>query len=162
MTPQEFKLLFDQNFDSIRNYIFYRLGDADLSTDIVQDVFMRLWEKQIEFRPKENIGLLYKMAGDEVVNIYRRKEVKKTYIKSISFNLKGISPEDELQYKELQLRYEKALSNLSDKQRTVFLMSRTDELKYHEIAERLGISIKSVEKRMKNALAFLKFNLLVK
>ena len=162
MTPQEFKLLFDQNFDAIRNYVFYRMGDADLSTDIAQEIFMRMWEKQIEFRQKENVGLLFKMASDEVVNLYRRKEVKKKYIKSISFNLKGISPEDELQYKELQQMYERALSDLSDKQRVVFLMSRMDGLKYHEIAERLGISIKSVEKRMKNALAFLKLNLLAK
>lgn len=159
MTPQEFKLLFDQNFDAIRNYIFYRLGDADLATDVAQDIFMRLWEKQIEFSQKGNTGLLYKMAGDEVVNIYRRQKVKLNYTKSISFDLEGVSPEDELQYKELKLAYEKSLQDLSEKQRTVFLMSRMDGLKYHEIAERLGISIKSVEKRMKNALKLLKFNL---
>jgi len=162
LTSQEFKLLFDQNFDAIRNYIYYRSGDADLSTDIVQDVFMRLWEKQIEYRKKENVGLLYKMANDEFVSLYRRKQLEINYTKSLSFKLDGISPEEELQYKELQLMYEDALSNLTEQQRTVFLMSRKDGLKYHEIAERLGISIKAVEKRMKHALDFFKLNLITK
>ena len=51
---------------------------------------------------------------------------------------------------------------MPEKQRTVFLMSRMDHMKYHEIAERLDLSIKAVEKRMKLALAFLKERLEVK
>ncbi|UCH13169.1 MAG: RNA polymerase sigma-70 factor, partial [Bacteroidales bacterium] len=52
--------------------------------------------------------------------------------------------------------YVKALSELSEKQRTVFLMARMEGLKYREIAERLNISIKAVEKRMSITLAYLK------
>ena len=159
MTTQEFKQLFDQYFDAIRSYIYYRSGDADLSTDIVQDIFLRLWEKQIVYREKENVGLLYKMAGDEFVSRYRRKQVEMNYIKSLSFKLHDVSPEEEMQYKELQQRYEDALSNLTEKQRVVFLMSRMDGLKYYEIANRLGIGVKAVEKRMKHALEFLKLKL---
>lgn len=162
LTEQEFKQLFDRHFDTIRNYIYYRSGNADLATDIVQDVFLRLWEKQPIYQEKENTGLLYKMASDEFISRYRRKQLEIKYTKSLTFNLKGVSPEEELQYKELQQMYEKALSNLSEKQRVVFLMSRMDGLKYREIAERLEISVKAVEKRMKNTLAFLRFNLLEK
>lgn len=66
------------------------------------------------------------------------------------------SPEKILEYKELKSKYELALSRLSEKQRVVFLMSRTEDFKYSEIAERLNLSVKAVEKRMKNALGFLK------
>ena len=66
------------------------------------------------------------------------------------------SPEDELRYKQLFENYTKALSNLSEKQRTVFLMARMEGLKYHEIAERLDLSVKAVEKRMSVTLAYLK------
>ncbi|MFY9151829.1 MAG: sigma-70 family RNA polymerase sigma factor [Prolixibacteraceae bacterium] len=162
MTPQEFKILFDQHFDSIRNYIYYRSGDADLSTDIVQDVFMRLWEKKLDFKKKENVGLLYKMANNEFVSLYRRKKLELNYSKTITFKLDKVSPEDEMQYKELQQMYEEALTKLTDQQRVVFLMSRKDGLKYHEIAERLGISVKAVEKRMKHALEYFKLNLIMK
>jgi RNA polymerase sigma-70 factor (ECF subfamily) len=58
--------------------------------------------------------------------------------------------------KQLKLKYETALSRLPEKQRTVFLMSRNEELKYAEIAERLDISVKTVEKRMSAVLAYLR------
>lgn len=66
------------------------------------------------------------------------------------------SPEDQIRFLELQKNYNIALKNLPEKQRIVFLMSRIDELKYYEIANRLGISVKAVEKRMKNALEYLR------
>lgn len=162
MTKHEFKQLFDRHFDAIRNYIYYRSGDAELSTDIAQDVFLRLWEKQTEYRERENVGLLYKMAADEFISRYRRQQVELGYLKSLSFKLHDVPPDEELQYKELQQKYEAALADLSDKQRVVFLMSRSDGLKYHEIAERLGVSVKAVEKRMKYALDFLKLKLNVR
>jgi RNA polymerase sigma factor (sigma-70 family) len=68
----------------------------------------------------------------------------------------GRSPEEQLIFEELKNRYETALTNLPEKQRTVFLMSRMEELKYHEIAERCGLSVKAVEKRMNLALSYLK------
>ena len=61
-----------------------------------------------------------------------------------------------MQYNELQANYAKALAALGEKQRTVFLMARMEGLKYHEIAERLNLSVKAVEKRMSIALGYLK------
>ena len=162
LTKNEFKQLFDKHFDTIRRYLYYRSGDADLSTDLAQDVFLRLWEKGLDYHERENTGLLYKMAGDEFVSRYRRQKMELNYKKSLSFQIRDASPEDELQYRELQQSYEKALADLPEKQRVVFLMSRMDGLKYYEIAERLKISVKAVEKRMKLALGFLKLKLNVK
>jgi len=158
LTQEEFKELFDAHFDAIRNYVYYRSGDPELATDIAQDTFMRLWEKKYLVKPDNIKGLLYKMAGDLFVSSYRRHKL------AVNFSIKQHhqsrnqeeSPEAQLQYKELEKRYETALRRMPEKQRTVFLMSRMDELKYHEIAANLGLSVKAVEKRMKNALAFLK------
>lgn len=74
----------------------------------------------------------------------------------LSFEYPDPGPQEELQYRELQQRYEKALSDLPEKQRVVFLMSRHEEMSYQEIATRLSLSVKAVEKRMSGALTRLK------
>lgn len=156
MTKQEFKTLFDLHFDAIRGYIFYRGADTELATDIAQESFMQLWEKQFEYHPKQNVGLLYKIAGNIFVSKYRRQQTETNYRNSLKIDTETDSPEEQAEYEELVTQYEKALAQLPEKQRVVFLMSRVDELKYHEIAERLNISPKAVEKRMSTALDYLK------
>ncbi len=156
MTAQEFKRLFDTHFDVIRRYIYYRSGNRELSTDVAQEAFMKIWEKQIAYQPRENLGLLYKVASDIFISRYRHQQVEWEYLKKLEFAWQDQSPEDQLEFEELKEKYELALGQLSDKQRTVFLMSRMEGLKYQEIAERLEISVKAVEKRMSSALSHLK------
>jgi RNA polymerase sigma-70 factor (family 1) len=156
LTKESFKILFEQHFDTIRNFVYYRIGDEELATDITQEAFMTIWEKQLIKSPDNAIGLLYKIAGNILISKYRRQQVELKFQKSLSSNPLDYSADEEFQFIELQKKYEKALSNLSEKQRIVFLMSRNDELKYPEIAERLNLSIKAVEKRMSIAIAFLK------
>lgn len=156
MTKDEFKYLFDTYFDSVRSYLFYRGAEANDASDIAQEVFMRIWEKQMDIDPQTAKRLLFKIAGDMHISKYRRDMLELKYIGSQDAEKEEISPEDELQHKELLLNYKKALSDLNENQRTVFLMSRMEGLKYQEIAERLNLSVKAVEKRMNLALGHLK------
>lgn len=155
MTREEFKDIFNQHFDSVRNYIYYRSGDAETATDIAQEAFLRVWEKQ----PPDTshiTGLLFKIANDQFISLYRRQKVMTRFRLNSRPDHHEKSPEESLLFEELKDRYEIALASLPEKQRTVFLMSRIDELKYHEIAERCGLSVKAVEKRMNLALLHLK------
>ncbi len=156
MTKEEFKSLFDEYFDSVRSYLFYRGAEKELASDIAQDVFLRMWEKQPDGDRKTLTGLLYKMAGDMFITRYRRDRLESEYRISISYEKYAQSPEDQFQYKELQEKYAKALSVMDEKQRTVFMMARMEGLKYYEIADRLELSIKAVEKRMSFALSILR------
>ncbi len=156
MTKEEFKELFDSYFDSVRSYLFYRGAEKEEASDLAQDVFMRIWEKQPVIDPKIALRLLYKMAGDMFISRYRRETLEKNYRASLKSENLDFSPEDELRYKQLFENYIKALSKLSEKQRTVFLMARMEGLKYYEIAERLDLSVKAIEKRMCVSLAYLK------
>ncbi len=160
MTKEEFKKIFDKYFDPVRNYVYYRSGDTDLATDIAQDVFIKIWEKQLKLVPETTVGLLYKIANDLFISWYRKGKVENKYINSIQLQFyNDESPEDTMQYEELKNNYEKALGDMKEKQRVVFLMNRMDNLTYNEIAKRLNISVKAVEKRMKYALDYLKTTL---
>lgn len=156
MKKEEFKTLFDTYFDDIRRYVFYRSGDENIATDIAQDTFMRIWEKQMIIDPKTIKGLLFKIANDLFISNYRKQKVAFNFFNTFIPNEKSLTPEDEISFKELERTYETALKSMPEKQRVVFLMSRIDELKYKEIADQLNLSVKAVEKRMSLALEHLK------
>jgi RNA polymerase sigma-70 factor (family 1) len=156
VTRETFKQLFENHFTALRNYIYYRAGDKDLATDIAQDAFLRLWEKQ----PKEGVqqlkGLLYKMAGDMFISRYRHQKIETTFaLKTQNANFSH-TPEDEIIYQELNKSYQKALNAMPENLRVVFLMSRNEQLKNREIAEQLNVGIKAIEKRITQALAYLR------
>ena len=156
----EFKVIFDKHFDELRRYIYYRCGDEETASDLAQEVFMRVWEKRLQLEKDYIKPLLYKMAGDCVVSDYRKRSVHAGFVQNMRIESEYLSPQDELQFEELKQQYEKALQHLTESQRTAFLMSRNDELKYQEIAERLQISVKAVEKRITETLRVLRTKLL--
>ena len=157
LSKKEFKLLFDTYFDAIRSFIFYRCGDIDTASDMAQEIFMKVWEKKEQLHKNNLKALLYKIANEMVISAYRKETSRNHFEQEMIYdNESDLSPEDEILFKELASSYARALEQMPEKQRVVFLMSRNDELKYHEIAGRLDISIKTVEKRMNSALQFLK------
>ncbi len=156
MDNQEFKKIFDQKFDELRSCIYYRCGDVDLATDIAQDCFMKLWEKRDSIVMSQVTGLLFKMASDMYVNKFHHQKRTKKVFENIRFDLHDYSPEELLTFKQLNEKYTMLIENMPEIQRSVFLMSRIDGLQYREIAERLGLGVKAVEKRMGNALNYLR------
>ncbi len=159
MTKEDFKKLFDQHFDELRRYVFYRCGDTELATDITQECFLKIWEKKNKVELNKVKGLLFKMAADLFISKYRQQKRDLHFFKHFYFEEADYSPEELLSFKQLKEHYETILHRMPDKQRVVFLMSRIDGLKYHEIASNLGLSVKAVEKRMKNALELLRDSL---
>ena len=156
LTQAQFKEIFNNYFDDIRNYIYYRSGDTELATDIAQETFIRFWEKQFRIEEGKTRSLLYKISANLYISNYRKQKTALNFKLNIKPSSDGYTPEDKMQYEELSNQYNVALKNLPEKQRIVFLMSRMDEMKYHEIADNLGLSIKAVEKRMKLALEYLR------
>ena len=158
MTAKDFKMIYDAHFDDLRRYLIYRSGDQDLSGDIAQNVFMKVWTKKIEIASGNIKSLLFKMATDEFISHIRRKKVEKEYTKSIYFRLirESDNNDDLLEKKVL---FQKALNQLPEKQKTAFLMNKMQGLTYKEIAEILNLSQKAIEKRIGLALKALKQNI---
>ncbi len=160
MNKAEFKLIFDNYFEDIRRFVYYRCSDEELSSDIAQDVFMKVWEKRVQFSNEKVKALLYKIANDMVISDYRRNTTKLNFSKNMVLEDHDLTPQNELEFEELKQRYADVLEMLPENQRSTFLMSRNDELKYNEIAQRLDISVKTVEKRISATLQLLKVKLL--
>ena len=101
------------------------------------------------------------MAMDLFINHFHHQKRTQKLFENISFDQQDYSPEEILSFEELKEKYELLIEKMPDNQRVVFLMSRIEGLMYKEIADRLGLSVKAVEKRMKNALNYLRTSLLV-
>ena len=158
MTAKDFKMIYDAHFDDLRRYLIYRSGDQDLSKDIAQNVFMKVWTKKIEIASGNIKSLLFKMATDEFISHIRKKKVEKEYTESIDLKLIR-EPDNNDDLLEKKVLFQKALNQLPEKQKTAFLMNKMQGLTYEEIAEILNLSQKAIEKRIGMALKALKQNI---
>lgn len=149
-----FRAMFEEYYDSIRLYIYYKVAEKEVADDMAQDVFMAVWEKKTTINPQNVKSLLYKIAAGLVVDYYRKSDVRADFSKWVHCNSDGneSSPHEQAEYKETMERYANALNCMPEGQREVFMMSREEQLTYKEIAQRLDISVKAVEKRMSGAL----------
>ena len=151
-------MIYDNHFDNLRRYLYYRSGDQDLSADIAQNVFMKIWKKKIDISKGNIKNLLFKMGTDEFISNYRRSKIERDYVNSQDFKL-VYEIDDENDFAEKKQKFEKALTTLTDKQRVALLMNKMEGLTYKEIAESLNLSQKAIEKRISQALSALKNNL---
>ena len=151
-------MIYDAHFDDLRRYLIYRSGDQDLSKDIAQNVFMKVWTKKIEIALGNIKSLLFKMATDEFISHIRKKKVEKEYTESIDLKLIR-EPDNNDDLLEKKVLFQKALNQLPEKQKTAFLMNKMQGLTHKEIAEILNLSQKAIEKRIGLALKALKQNI---
>jgi RNA polymerase sigma-70 factor (family 1) len=151
-----FKGIFDDHYDYIRNYLYYLSGDIGLAEDLAQDVFLKLWEYRGKVDDSTVKSLLFRIAKNLFINSHKRKVIDLKFISKQTDNIENESPQYILELKEFDIRLQRAISNLPEQCRTFFLMNRIDDLKYQEIANNFGISVKAVEKQISKALKILR------
>ncbi len=152
----EFIELFNQMYQPVKNYVYYKSGDIDLADDIAQETFLKIWEKKNKIRQKTIKSLLYAIAGNLCKNRFDHQRVVFEFASNYTNSEFAVTPEFELELKEFDKKLKNAIGQLDKKKRTVFLMNRIDKLTYKEIAANLGLSEKTIEKRMKCVLQELK------
>ncbi len=153
---KNYESFFKMHSKVFRNYIYYKCGDMQQAEDIVQDTFIKLWKNCAKVAYQNAKSYVYTVANNAFLNQVAHKKVVLQYQKQATKRETNISPEFILEEKEFLQKLNKAIADLTEKQRVVFLLSRIDKKKYSEIAEILDISIKTVEKRMSLALATLR------
>lgn len=156
LTEKDFKLFFDKYFIRIKNYIFYKSGDVNLSEDIAQDTFLTLWDNRKKINKDTVSAYLYKISGNAYINEIKHRKVQRKYEFSFTETQSNETPEFLIEVKEFEKKLFSAIDELPEKSRIVFLMNRIDKQSYAEISTLLDISQKAVEKRMHKALEVLR------
>ena len=156
MTREDFKSVFDTYYRPLKNFLYYKLADIDLAEDIAQEVFVRAWDKRDTILLETVKSYLYKIANNLAINHFN--SAKTRFELKLGDHDRSVqeSPHYVLEKDEFATRLNRTLENLPESQRVVFLMNRIDDLTYSEIAGRLDISVKAVEKRMQGALESLR------
>lgn len=161
--------LFRKYYKILRAYAYRLSGDKVVAEDIVQDVYYELWKKRNELLFEDNIKFylfrsIYTKSLNYLNSDYSTKEVlfeqsTEGRIQQIYLESQSANQETSLMYRELQKEVNTAISSLPEQCRKVFILSRKYELKNREIADQLGISVKTVEKHISKALSILRLSL---
>ncbi|HVI48843.1 MAG TPA: RNA polymerase sigma-70 factor [Chitinophaga sp.] len=156
-----FEQAFKTHFKGLHAYAHTILKDEVMAEEMVQNVFCKLWEKSGDIRIKQSVsGYLYRAVYHESINYLRHQKVKAAHQAHSQYQMNNDrnmgNTSGKVMLKDLQEKLDKALQELPEKCRTVFQLSRFEELKYQEIADRLDISIKTVENQMGKALRLLR------
>lgn len=152
----QYKAVYNQYVTPLRNFIYYKCGDLKLAEDLGQDAFIKMWENCTNVTKEKAKSYLYTVANNLFLNKVKHQKVVLKFEQKPHSEADIKDPAYLLEEKEFKQKLEKAISDLPEKQREVFLLNRIDKLKYKEIASLLSISVKAVEKRMHNALATLR------
>lgn len=158
-----FELLFRQHYPFVCQVVYKYVADRSKVEDIAQEIFAELWIKKDVIQIHTSIGsYLRRMAITRALNYIRDTKkynwdeldmTSEVIRESISGHASAL---DRLEESELRIRIQKAINQLPEKCRIVFLLSRHDELTYAEISRQLNISIKTVENQIGKALKLLR------
>jgi RNA polymerase sigma-70 factor (family 1) len=158
---QEFDAVFRMWYPVLCRYAISILASQAEAEDLVQQVFLKLWEKRNDLDINTSLkAYLYRMVHNACLNHMRSQKNKSTEsIEEYLVPVESHTPERALTSAELDARIQNALQRLPKECRRIFELNRFETLKYREIAEQLQISIKTVESQMGKALRILRTEL---
>jgi RNA polymerase sigma-70 factor, ECF subfamily len=158
-SEKKVKQLFDEHFHHLVLFAFRYVNDYGQCEDIVQDVYVKVWQNFEQIKRNSDLkAYLYKAVQNSSFNFLRHIKIRQKFIDSSE--LEGVSEvksvEEGFSDEETKNKIHHAVNKLPDKWKEAFVFSKYDNLKYHEIAEEMKISQKTVEKYISKALQFLR------
>ena len=157
-----FEQVFKTHYKNLHAYAFTVLKDEDEAEEMVQQVFFKLWDRSGHLSFSGPIAAyLYRAVHNESLNFLKHQKVKASHQLHVAYSMKNKTEHGQakMMRKELENKFREALNELPEQCRTVFQLSRFEDMKYREIADKLDISVKTVENHMGKALKLLRTKL---
>jgi RNA polymerase sigma-70 factor, ECF subfamily len=157
-----FETVFRKHYQLLCNYACGILKDMDDAEEVVQSIFMKFWEQREGIEISVSLkSYLYRAVHNTCLNRLKHlkiQEVHKQYVGNY-YEENHDSATDLMDKVELESRISDALEKLPEQCRLIFKMSRFEELKYQEIADRLQLSVKTIENQIGKALKIMRTEL---
>ncbi|NOZ35364.1 MAG: RNA polymerase sigma-70 factor [Chlorobi bacterium] len=156
---EEFETLFKKYYKQLCLYAFKYVKNNIIAEEIVQDVFFKIWEKRSFIKIKISAkSYLYMSVRNRCLQYLKHKKIEKSYEKYIDNQavINTEMPYENIIYDETLDIFNEVLNTLPAHCSQIFILSRFNGLKYREIADRLSISVKTVEANISKALKLLR------
>lgn len=155
-----FESLYELYSSVIYNNIFRLIKNRTVSEDLLQDVFIKIWENREKIDPKQSfVAYLFICSRNIAFNFKRRFKLEITSSLNSNYSLEEQHTnaiDDWLEKKEVEQYIERIINELPEQRQRVFRLAKLDGKKYQEIADDLGISISTVKDHLVKANKFVK------
>jgi RNA polymerase sigma-70 factor (ECF subfamily) len=154
-----FTALFTKYYQDLVRFSFGITRNSDASEEIVQEVFLKLWENRFAFDIHTSLrSFLLKAVQNRSIDSLRHISIRHKYAAIVLEHptLLENDTENYILYSELEANFNQAMDKIPTQYAEVFRMSRIETLNYQEIAQKLGVSVRTVEVRIGKALSLLR------
>lgn len=152
LNQERFNKTYLENFNKILNFLKSKCNNNSEAEDLTQESFTKLWLNRDKVEMGKETSFLYTIAYNLFIDTKRKDQVRFKYQKQIKPDFTNESPEFQYLKNEFQDYVNVKIQSIPENSRKVFIMNKIDKLTYSEISDIIGLSIKSVEKRMCLAL----------
>lgn len=162
-SKEAFTTLYNHYWHQVYNFSRLYLNNKDTAEEVVQEVFVKIWESHEMIREEENFkGLLFIITRNLIFNRFRKNVSEDFYRMTVLSALEqSYDIEEEIEANNLREYIDMLIEELPPRRREIFNLSRKEHLSYKEIACQLGISEKTVENQIGEALKYLKRNIVM-
>jgi RNA polymerase sigma-70 factor (family 1) len=164
---RSFEMLFRKYYPGLSSYATLFLKCDDLARELVHETFIKIWERRDSIIVESSFkSYIYRSVHNNCINFLKKSRclsekneaVRDEILKQHEINMYYFDQEslDRLLPDDFEAAFSRGLSTLPDQCREIFVLCRDDKLSYHEVADRLGISVNTVKTQMKRALSKLR------
>ncbi|MEM8965755.1 MAG: RNA polymerase sigma-70 factor [Bacteroidota bacterium] len=156
---QAFEKIFKSTYGDLLRYAMSFTSDKGEAENVVSEVFYKLWKQRSNIRINTSVkSYLYSATRNQALDGLRKTQSTQAMMEKTpsASSAHALSPEEKLIGQELEECIQNAINQLPEQRQLIFRLNREEGLKYREIAQRLNISIKTVETQMSRSLKALR------